>query len=311
MAHSPDRRRRRLLCRARRPRPRRRRRRPRASTWPPSRARPRPTRSTPIDRWPTTRCRLVRGALARRRGRVRGPRRAGGRRRRPDVDRDRRHHRRHPRPDVRQASGVVPRGRGAARRLVARRRRRGDDRAADGEAGRRPTSSAARGAAALVGERIDLRDGRPGTARRAPVVGDRPRARVRPGWPSSSYRARWRWPSSRPSSSRGSGVAHVFDDEYISSGGQLHELHRPVATASSPTSARSSTPEALACHPYDVCTAMLLEEAGGVVTDPWGAPLDVPLDTTSPVAWVGYANPALAACDRPRARRARPMTSSR
>ena len=35
---------------------------------------------------------------------------------------------------------------------------------------------------------------------------------------------------------------------------------------------------------------MLLEEAGGVVTDPWGAPLDAPLDTTSPVAWVGYAN---------------------
>ncbi len=40
---------------------------------------------------------------------------------------------------------------------------------------------------------------------------------------------------------------------------------------------------------------MLLEEAGGVVTDPWGRALDVPLDTTSPVAWVGYANAALAA----------------
>ena len=32
-----------------------------------------------------------------------------------------------------------------------------------------------------------------------------------------------------------------------------------------------------------------------MVTDPWGAPLDAPLDTTSPIAWVGYANPALAA----------------
>ena len=40
---------------------------------------------------------------------------------------------------------------------------------------------------------------------------------------------------------------------------------------------------------------MLLEEAGGVVTDPRGAPLDAPLDTTTPVAWVGYANPELAA----------------
>jgi fructose-1,6-bisphosphatase/inositol monophosphatase family enzyme len=90
------------------------------------------------------------------------------------------------------------------------------------------------------------------------------------------------------------GAKTVFDDEYISSGGQLHELLtgrdrfvadlRPLAD-----------PGAFACHPYDVCTAMLLEEAGGVVTDPWGRPLDSPLDTTSSVAWAGYANEALAA----------------
>ena len=53
-------------------------------------------------------------------------------------------------------------------------------------------------------------------------------------------------------------------------------------------------PEAHACHPYDVSSALLLEEAGGVVTDPWGEPLDTPLDTTSPIAWAGYANQALA-----------------
>ena len=90
------------------------------------------------------------------------------------------------------------------------------------------------------------------------------------------------------------GCQDVFDDEYISSGGQIHELltgrDRFVADLR-PLVA----PDAHACHPYDVCTAFLLEEAGGVVTDPWGAPLDVPLDTTSPVAWVGYANAALAA----------------
>ena len=90
------------------------------------------------------------------------------------------------------------------------------------------------------------------------------------------------------------GYQDVFDDEYISSGGQIHELLtgrdrfvadlRPLAA-----------PGAHACHPYDVCTAFLLEEAGGVVTDPWGAPLDAALDTTSPVAWVGYANEDLAA----------------
>jgi fructose-1,6-bisphosphatase/inositol monophosphatase family enzyme len=90
------------------------------------------------------------------------------------------------------------------------------------------------------------------------------------------------------------GAQHVFDDEYISSGGQIHELlmgHdrfvadlRPLVIA-----------DELACHPYDVCTTMLLTEAGGVVVDPWGEPLQIPLDTTTPVAWVGYANPALAA----------------
>src|SRR5262245_4849611 len=89
------------------------------------------------------------------------------------------------------------------------------------------------------------------------------------------------------------GARTVFDDEYVCSGGQLHALMtgrdrfvadlRPLVV-----------PGALACHPYDVCTAMLLEEAGGVVTDPRGKPLDAPLDTTSSVAWVGYANPELA-----------------
>lgn len=90
------------------------------------------------------------------------------------------------------------------------------------------------------------------------------------------------------------GSREVFDDEYLSSGGQLHELAtgrdrfvadlRPLVD-----------PHAFACHPYDVCTAIVLEEAGGIVTDPYGETLDVPLDTTSPVALAGYANGALAA----------------
>jgi fructose-1,6-bisphosphatase/inositol monophosphatase family enzyme len=91
------------------------------------------------------------------------------------------------------------------------------------------------------------------------------------------------------------GCRQVFDDEYLSTGGQLHELVsgrdrfvadlRPLVLEDA---------GGLVCHPYDVCTAMVLLEAGGVVTDPWGQPLDVPLDNTSPVAWVGYANEALA-----------------
>lgn len=89
------------------------------------------------------------------------------------------------------------------------------------------------------------------------------------------------------------GATTVFDDEYISSGGQLHELitgrDRFVADLRPLVD-----PAALACHPYDLGTVMLLEEAGGVVTDPYGAPLDAPLDTTTGVAWVGYANRRLA-----------------
>jgi fructose-1,6-bisphosphatase/inositol monophosphatase family enzyme len=86
----------------------------------------------------------------------------------------------------------------------------------------------------------------------------------------------------------------VFDDEYICSGGQLHELmtgHDRFVADLRPL----IDPAAFACHPYDLCTAFLLEEVGGVVTDPWGEPLDAPLDTTTSVAWVGYANPHLAA----------------
>jgi fructose-1,6-bisphosphatase/inositol monophosphatase family enzyme len=90
------------------------------------------------------------------------------------------------------------------------------------------------------------------------------------------------------------GSAQVFDDEYVSTGGQMHELvvgHDRFIADLRPL----VDPSALACHPYDVCAALLVEEAGGVVTGPHGEELEVPLDTTTPVAWVGYANPHLAA----------------
>ena len=102
------------------------------------------------------------------------------------------------------------------------------------------------------------------------------------------------------------GIA-VFDDQYLSTGGQLHELlagHdrfiadlRPLV----PRGRRGSG--ALACHPYDICTALIAQEAGCVVTAPDGGPLRAPLDTTTPVAWVGYANGALARSIGPQLRR--------
>jgi hypothetical protein len=100
----------------------------------------------------------------------------------------------------------------------------------------------------------------------------------------------------------------VFDDQYISTGGQLFELivgHdrmlgdlRPLAYAKLGLSSAS-----LCCHPYDICTAMIAREAGCVIESPDGKPLRAPLDTTTPVSWMGYANPALARLVRPVLRR--------
>ncbi len=59
----------------------------------------------------------------------------------------------------------------------------------------------------------------------------------------------------------------------------------------------------LCCHPYDICTALIAREAGCVVEAPDGRPLRLPLDTTTPVAWMGYANAHLARQVRPHLRR--------
>jgi fructose-1,6-bisphosphatase/inositol monophosphatase family enzyme len=98
------------------------------------------------------------------------------------------------------------------------------------------------------------------------------------------------------------GRAACFEDQYISTGGQLYELiagHdrfnadlRPLFDG---VLAARGEASALHCHPYDVCTALIAREAGVLVTAPDGGPLDVELDVESKVAWVGYANPALRA----------------
>ncbi len=86
--------------------------------------------------------------------------------------------------------------------------------------------------------------------------------------------------------------AACFEDQYASTGGELYELMaghdrfiadlRPLVMA-----------EGLCCHPYDLCTELIAREAGVVITAATGAPLDAPLDLTTDVAWVGYANETL------------------
>jgi hypothetical protein len=92
--------------------------------------------------------------------------------------------------------------------------------------------------------------------------------------------------------------AEVYCDQYICSGGQLAEValgrdrfvldvrplvHRALGATSS-----------LACRPYDIVTWRIAHEAGCVVCDPFGAPLDAPFDVTTNVAFACYANTALA-----------------
>ena len=100
----------------------------------------------------------------------------------------------------------------------------------------------------------------------------------------------------------------VFDDQYISTGGQLAELlvghDRIVADLRPLVFERLNAASALVCHPYDICTELILREAGGIVETPDGRPIRAPLDTTSPVSWIGYANPTLARLARPALRRA-------
>jgi hypothetical protein len=111
---------------------------------------------------------------------------------------------------------------------------------------------------------------------------------------------------SRASKNPGAGETSpsIFDDQYICSGGQICELlvghDRLIADVRPLAFAKLGLNSELVCHPYDLCTGLLLTEAGGMLENPLtGAPVSAPLDTTSPVSWIGYANPHLAKLARP------------
>ncbi len=91
--------------------------------------------------------------------------------------------------------------------------------------------------------------------------------------------------------------ATVFEDQYISTGGQFYEMivgHDRFNADLRPIFYQlQKQPIGLCCHPYDCATWLIAEEAGVLLTDGWGAPLDGPLDTTTGLSWVTYANPTL------------------
>src|SRR5579859_2686237 len=98
------------------------------------------------------------------------------------------------------------------------------------------------------------------------------------------------------------GNPQVFDDEYISTGGQLYELMvghdrftadlRPLLQSALFTA--GDVPR-ISSHPYDLCTELIAREAGVIVTDERGDPPSYSLDIRTDCNWIGYANAAIKA----------------
>jgi len=107
------------------------------------------------------------------------------------------------------------------------------------------------------------------------------------------------------------GRARAFEDQYISSGGQLYELMvghdrwiadlRPLAE---PVLQARHEALGLCAHPYDLATELIAREAGVIITDGAGARLHAPLDVFAEISWIGYANGAIRAQVEPALREA-------
>ncbi len=93
------------------------------------------------------------------------------------------------------------------------------------------------------------------------------------------------------------GKVQAFEDQYICTGGQLYELlmgHdrwiadiRPLLADWMRTHGQVLR---LCCHPYDLCTELIAREADIIVTNEYGERLAAPLDVTTNMSWLGYAN---------------------
>lgn len=93
------------------------------------------------------------------------------------------------------------------------------------------------------------------------------------------------------------GKAYCFEDQYLSTGGQLYELMvghdrfladlRPLLKS---ILALRGWKNGLCCHPYDLCTELIAREAGVLVSDEKGEQLSSPMNLTADVTWIGYAN---------------------
>ncbi len=93
------------------------------------------------------------------------------------------------------------------------------------------------------------------------------------------------------------GKAQCFEDQYISTAGQLYELMaghdrfvadiRPLMRG---VMADRGLDLSICCHPYDLCTELIARELGIEITGVDGELLDAPLNVDADVSWIGYAN---------------------
>ncbi len=93
------------------------------------------------------------------------------------------------------------------------------------------------------------------------------------------------------------GQGIVFDDQYISTGGQFYELimgHDRFNADLRPIFYKiHNIPPKICVHPYDAATVLIAREAGVLITDGMGGEFDGPLDVETPLAWAGFANATL------------------
>lgn len=104
------------------------------------------------------------------------------------------------------------------------------------------------------------------------------------------------------------GEALVFDDQYLTTGGQLVELMcgrdrfccdlRPLMFEIVRANGGEAA-EGLCCHPYDMAGLLAARRAGVIVTDGFGGELDAPFSVGHAVHWCGYANGSLRAAIEP------------
>lgn len=98
------------------------------------------------------------------------------------------------------------------------------------------------------------------------------------------------------------GRTFLFEDQYISTGGQINELLLGHDRFTADIRAglfrrfqREGRKIGLIAHPYDLSAYLIGVEAGIHITALDGSPLNAPFDTTAPMDWIGYANASIRA----------------